>query len=119
MLFATKRWLVAAKMYYFYGKNISMHLSRYEKNIAYQYVCQNFRKLCAIMRFFGIMRIMRSEPNYAISHSCNSGSPEFGSRVGVVVSALAFHQCGFDSRFSKSLIIHGEKTKEITTGKEV
>ena len=40
-----------------------MHLSRYEKDIAYQWICQNFRKLCIIMRFFSELcaqsRIMR------------------------------------------------------------
>ena len=30
--FSTKWWLFAAKMYYVYGKNISMHLSTYGKN---------------------------------------------------------------------------------------
>ena len=69
-LFATKRWLFAAKMYRTYGKKISMHLSRYEKSIAYKQIFQNFPTLCAIMRFFVIMRIIRSELNYAISHRC-------------------------------------------------
>ena len=58
----------AAKMYRIYGKKYSVHLSRYEKSIAYKQIFRNFPTLCAIMRFFGIMWIMRSELNYAILH---------------------------------------------------
>ena len=47
----------------------SIHLSRYEKSIAYKI---DFSKFSNIMRhyafFFGIMRIIHSELNYAISH---------------------------------------------------
>ena len=51
-----------------FREKISMHLSRYGKNIAFKYICQ---KLCAIIRvFLGIMQIMHPEPNYAISHLC-------------------------------------------------
>ena len=70
MLFTMKWWLFAATMYYIYGEKISMHLSRYEKNMAFYYnrfvkIFQNYASSCI---FFGIMCIMHSEPNYAISH---------------------------------------------------
>lgn len=35
-----------------YGKKISMHLSRFEKNILLEDALNNFRELCTIMRFF-------------------------------------------------------------------
>lgn len=50
-----------------YGKKISMHLSRFEKNILLEDALNNFRKLCTIMRSF-FPRIVCSDPNYAISH---------------------------------------------------
>ena len=31
--FAKKQWLFAVKVYFIYGKKISMHLSRYENNL--------------------------------------------------------------------------------------
>ena len=49
-----------AKMYCIYGKKISMHLSRYKKNIACKQIFQNFPTLCAIMHFF------RNYANYAL-----------------------------------------------------
>ena len=44
-----------------------MHLSMYEKNIAYKKVVKLSKIMCRYA-FFGIMRVMRSGPNYAISH---------------------------------------------------
>ena len=49
-------------------EKISMHLTRYEKTYLsnrFVKILENYAPLCV---FFGIMRIMRSEPKYAILH---------------------------------------------------
>ena len=67
----TKAWSTALlrKCTIFMGKIFHASLNaRYEKSIAYKQLFRNFPALCAIMRFYGIMQIMRSELNYAILH---------------------------------------------------
>ena len=65
-LFVSKRRLFAVKIYYIYGKKISMHLSRYEKKNINRFVkiCKNYYvPLCIFSR---IVQIMHSEPNYCM-----------------------------------------------------